>query len=104
MATFTALWSTPADVEAFDEYYRSVHMPTVADWPGVQSTSVTRVSGTPRGTAAPYHVVTVVSFASVEDLQTALRSDAGMATAKDAMGMTKQFGVELTMLLGDDFA
>jgi uncharacterized protein (TIGR02118 family) len=103
MATFTALYEKPDDVEGFEEHYRTTHLPIVQSYPGVQSVTVTRFSGTPRGQAPAFHLMLVAQFASDEEMAAALRSDAGMASAKDAMAMAERFGVSPTMLLGAEF-
>lgn len=103
MAKFVALYEKPDDVEGFDEHYRSKHIPIVESWPGVQSVKVTRFSSNPRGQAPAFHVMVEAEFASDEEMAAALRSETGMASAKDAMAMAEQFGVSPTMLLGGDF-
>ena len=103
MATFVALYAKPEDVEGWEEYYRTTHMPLLEQWPNVQSVNVVRFSGTPRGTEAPYHLMAVVEWATDEEMAAALRSEAGMAAAKDAMAMAERFGTPPTMLLGGPF-
>ncbi len=102
MARFVALYSTPDDPEGFEEHYRSTHVPLVQQWPGVISVSTTRFSGTPRGTDSPFHLMAVIDFASDEEMAAAMRSEAGMATARDAMAMAKDYGTTPTLLLGGD--
>lgn len=103
MAKFVALYTAPDDVEGFEEHYRSTHLPLAEAWPGVTATRVTRFSGTPRGTEAPFHLMFEAEWATDEEMAAALRSEAGMAAAKDAMQMAKDFGVTPTMMLGGDF-
>ena len=103
MATFVSLYPKPDDVEGWEEHYRSVHIPIVERWPGVQSVRVTRFSSTPRGADAPYYLMAQVDFASDEEMAAALRSDAGVESARDAKAMAEQFGTTPTMLLGGDF-
>lgn len=103
MATFVSLYPTPDDVDGWEEHFRTTHMPIVERWPGVQSVRLTRFSSTPRGTEAPYHVMTQVDFASDEEMAAALRSEAGADAARDAMAMAQKFGSTPSMLLGADF-
>ena len=103
MATFVALYEKPDDVEGFDEHFRNTHLPIVQSWPGVKSIRVTRFSATPRGTDPAYYLQFAAEWESDEEMAAALRSDSGMASAKDAMGMKEKFGVGPTMLLGGDF-
>ena len=103
MARFVALYPKPEDVDGWEEYYRSTHVPLVEAWPDVTSTSVTRFTGTPRGTEGAYHLMVVVEWATEEQMNAALRSEAGMAAAMDAKTMSEKFGNAPTMLLGGDF-
>ncbi|MGH3665026.1 MAG: EthD family reductase [Egibacteraceae bacterium] len=102
MATFVALYAKPDDVEGFEAHYRTTHLKIVEQWPGVRSISTTRFAATPRGAEPPFHLMTVAEFATDEEMAAALRSDPGVASAKDAMAMKEQFGVAPTMLLGGD--
>lgn len=103
MARFVALYSKPDDVEGFEEHYRTTHIPLAESWPGVQATRVTRFAATPRGTDPDYYLMFEAEFATDEEMAAALRSEAGMAAAKDAMAMKERFGVAPAMLLGGDF-
>lgn len=103
MATFTALYSTPDDVDGFDEHYRSTHLPIIESWPGVRTVRVTRFVSTPRGTPAPYHLMAEIDFTTDEEMAAALRSPAGADSARDAKTMAERFGVTATMLLGTPF-
>jgi uncharacterized protein (TIGR02118 family) len=103
MPKFVAMYTRPDDVEAFEDHYRTVHVPIMDRWPNVESTEITRGTGTPRGTQAPFHLITTIRFATAEGMQQALTSEAGSEAARDAMGLAKRFGIEVTMLLGEDF-
>ena len=103
MARFVALYPTPADPDGFDEHYRTTHLPLVEAWPSVQSMTVTRFSATPRGAAPDHHLLFVAEFATDEEMASALRSEAGMAAAKDARVMAERYGATPIMLLGGDF-
>lgn len=103
MATFVALYEKPDDVDGFDRHFRTTHLPIVQSWPGVTSIRVTRFSSTPRGTDPAFYLKFEAEWPSDEEMAAALRSDSGMASAKDAMGIKEQFGVGPTMLLGGEF-
>ena len=53
MTTVTALYSTPADVEAFEAHYLSTHAPLVDAVPGLVRQESARSTGTPDGSPAP---------------------------------------------------
>ena len=103
MAKFVALYSRPDDIEGFEEHYRTTHLPIAQSWPGVTRFSVTRFSATPRGTEPAFHLMFEAEWATDEEMAAALRSEAGMAAARDAMAMAETFGVTPTMMLGADF-
>lgn len=104
MASFFALYPEPDDVDGFEEHYRDTHMAMVDDVPGVEDVRTHRVTGTPRGADAPFHVVTEIIFASEDALQEALRSDAFREMGRDAAGMAQNFGTMPVMLLTGPFA
>jgi uncharacterized protein (TIGR02118 family) len=82
MAQILVLYNTPADPAAFDRYYREVHIPLANKIPGLRSYTindgpVNALSGT-----AP-HLVATLEFDSMDDVNTALTSPEGQATAAD---------------------
>jgi uncharacterized protein (TIGR02118 family) len=103
MASFVALYTKPADVEGFEAHYRDTHMPLVDQWPNVRAIRVTRFTGTPRGTEPAYYLMTEVEFESAEGMTEALRSDVARAAGKDAMELSRRFGCEATILLGEEW-
>ena len=96
------LYTTPDDGDGFLAYYRETHIPIARTLPGVQDVSTMRITGTPRGTEAPYFVKAELSFASSDDLRTALSGSEGMDVSRDAMGMTQTFGCSAEILLAED--
>ena len=103
MATFVALYEKPDDTDGFDEHFRSTHLPIVEQWPGMTASRVTRFAATPRGGEPAYYLKFEAEWPTDEEMAAALRSDAGMASAKDAMLIKEKFGVGPTMLLGSEF-
>ena len=102
MATFVALYEKPEDPQGFEQHYRDVHRPILERWPGVRSVEVVRLTATPRGTEPAYYLMARATFDSTEQMQEALRSEAGTEAAQDARSMMEQFGVGPAMMLGDD--
>ncbi len=74
----------PQDPAAFDDYYWSTHLPTVARWPRIRRISVG--SGEP---GDEIYQVCDLYFDSVEDLQAALASPERKVSLED----TKRFPV-----------
>jgi uncharacterized protein (TIGR02118 family) len=103
MASFLALYGKPQDVEGFETYYRETHLPLTEGTAGVSELRVTRGLGTPRGGDAPYHLITEIVFESPEAMQEAMQSEAFRAVGKDAMEMCQKYGVEATMVVGEEF-
>lgn len=96
------LYTTPDDIDGFLAYYRGSHIPIAQTLPGIQDVSAQRITGTPRGTEAPYFLKAEVRFASTDDLRTALSGEEGMNVSRDAMGMTQRFGCSAEIMLSED--
>ena len=82
MANVLVLYNTPADPTAFDRYYHETHVPIANRIPGLRSY---RINSGPvhaiAGTAP--HLVAILEFDSMTDLQAALASPEGQAAAAD---------------------
>ena len=99
MATAIALYNTPANVDAFNEYYTSTHVPLAKGLPGLRSYEVSDGTVmTPAGPAA-YHLIAILRFDTMSDLQAALASPTGQAVVAD-LGNFATGGV--SVLLFDD--
>ena len=81
-ARFLALYETPADPEAFDRYYREVHVPLGSKLPGLRRYTVSRDAAPLRG--ASYYMVAELEWDTMDDLRAAFASPEGRATADDA--------------------
>jgi len=81
--SLTVLYHQPEDAAAFDRYYADTHAPLAAKLPGLQSYTYGTADPGPDGSTPQYHVVAVLTWASPEEMQAALRSDAGRATTRD---------------------
>ena len=88
MVKLTILYKKPESTQAFDEHYQNVHMPIVYKMPGLKKSEIAKVTGSPMG-ESPYYVITELYFDSLADLQTALSSEAGRASAKDVNNFAK---------------
>jgi uncharacterized protein (TIGR02118 family) len=83
MAKLVALYNPPADPAAFDAYYESRHIALAKTIPGLRAVQIsTGPVMTPAG-PAPYHLVGLLSFDSMQALQAGLASAEGQATAAD---------------------
>ena len=98
MAKMLVLYNTPEDAAAFDKYYAETHTPIALKLPGLRSMTVSKGAvSTPRGTS-PYHLVAELNFDSLADLQAALASPEGAATARDLRNFA---GAGVTILTYD---
>jgi uncharacterized protein (TIGR02118 family) len=82
MAQILVLYNAPADPAAFDKYYFETHAPIARKIPGLRGMHFSK--GVPMAIAgsAP-HLVVRLDFDSMADVQAALGSPEGQATAAD---------------------
>jgi len=100
MPRLIALYNVPDDTAAFDAHYREVHAPIVARYPGIRDIRLTTPIGV-GGRAAPYHLMAEMIFETVADLESALASEAGAASAKDLRNFA---GAGVTLFIAPDEA
>ena len=82
MPKILVLYNPPADPAAFDKYYYETHVPLAQTVPGVRQYTVSKAP--PRVmSGAPVHMVAELTFDSMADLEAALASPEGQATAGD---------------------
>jgi uncharacterized protein (TIGR02118 family) len=93
MPRLIALYSAPADPEAFDAHYRDVHTPIIRRYPNLRDLRLSSPKGV-AGQPAPYHLMAEMAFDTDDDLQAALVSDAARESAKDLRNFA-QSGVTL---------
>lgn len=83
MARLVVIYKTPKDPAAFDAYYRASHVPLAKKIPGLRRYEVSEGAvGSPVG-ASGVHLVATLHFDSVQAIQDAFRSPAGLAAAGD---------------------
>jgi uncharacterized protein (TIGR02118 family) len=82
MYKMIAHYKMPANIEAFDEWYKS-HTEIAKKVPLVKEFRFTKVTGGPRGASDLYFIAELV-FQSKEDFKTAMSSPENMAAGKDA--------------------
>ena len=85
MPTLQVLYPTPTDVATFDRRYRDEHTALVRQHLGMARFQAWHVAGAPGGRPAPYHLVAHLEFDSAEQMQAALGSEGGKATAAHAL-------------------
>lgn len=87
------LWSRPEDVEAFETYYAGVHMPLAGALPGSIRGTSSRLA------TRAHHRMAELTFASRDELNTAMASPAGKALAADATSLEERFAVTSTSMV-----
>lgn len=86
--TLMALYRQPKDEAAFLNHYDEVHTPLVRKLPHLQEPVVSRVTGSPMG-SAPYCLVAEMKFADRPSFDEAMASAENRAAGKDLMGFAK---------------
>jgi uncharacterized protein (TIGR02118 family) len=100
MPRLIALYIVPDDADAFDAHYRDVHSPIVARYPNLRDVRLTRPVGV-AGRSTPYHLMAEMVFDTAADLEAALMSEAGAASAKDLRNFA---GAGVTLFIAPDEA
>lgn len=102
MYKIVALWSAPkpADVDAFEAYYRETHVPKASVVPGLRKIALTRVESGLEGSPAPFYRVAEMYFDSPQAMEQSGHSDLWRGMREDAGKMIERFGVTLTVGVG----
>jgi uncharacterized protein (TIGR02118 family) len=98
-----AYWSAPKpeDVEAFEEYYHSTHVPRAAAVPGLKAITTTRTSDGFEGGATPHYRVAEMEWESAEALGESAKSEEWAAMRACSGDIIERFGVTLTVEMGE---
>lgn len=99
MVKLIALYKQPENKEAFNDHYFNRHAPITAKIPGLRKMEVTKIVGSPMGGEGEYYLMCEMYYDSHEALQTAMRTDEGKASGKDAM---KFAGNLITLMIGEE--
>ncbi len=97
MMKLTVLYNHPDDVDAFESYYADTHSPLVLKMPGLDKMELTRFVAAPGGGAPAYYRMAELYFGSQAQMEQALMSPEGKATAADLKNFA---GAGYTMLIG----
>jgi uncharacterized protein (TIGR02118 family) len=97
-----ALWGTPNDVEAFEEYYDGTHVPLAAAVPGLRRlTTIRTADGLGDNPSVHYRVAELI-FDSKQALDEAQRTPEWEALLADGGSMVERFEVTLENAGGDE--
>ena len=98
MPRLIALYNVPEDPAAFDTHYRDVHARSVERYPELRDVRLTTPVGV-AGRPAPFHLMAEMSFDTDADLEAALRSEAGIESARDLRTFA---GAGVTLFIAPD--
>lgn len=96
MAHVLAIYKTPTDATAFEAYYHATHVPLAKTLPGLRAYEINQGPVTTSPGAAPVYMVALLHFDSMAEIQAALASPQGKATAADLANFATG-GVDLLM-------
>jgi uncharacterized protein (TIGR02118 family) len=82
MPQLLVLYNTPADPAAFDRYYQQTHIPLAKKIPGLRSYVISNGPVQALAGIAP-HLIAILHFDSLADLNAALASPESEAAAAD---------------------
>jgi uncharacterized protein (TIGR02118 family) len=87
-----ALWTTPTDMDGFEEHYLGTHWPLVADVPGLQSAVGSKALD------GPYYRMAELVFADGDGIAKAMASAEGQKLLADAGHLQETYGPKLEVL------
>lgn len=83
MLKATVLYGHPTDPEAFEKYYAETHTPLALKINGMVKMELTKFISAPDGGKAAYYRMAELYFAGPAEMQQAMSSPEGQATAAD---------------------
>jgi uncharacterized protein (TIGR02118 family) len=96
MAQMMVLYKAPRDPAAFDQQYAEIHVPLVKKIPGLRKLEVSDGPVMLPLGSAPWHLVAVLHFDSIEAMQSGFATPEGRAAGEHARSMA-----EMEILLFD---
>ena len=80
----------PAEEKAaFEEHYRTTHVPLCQKIPGLVSIEADRFTGAMGGGSAPYYMVAILTFNSKEEYEAGMATPEGKAVGRDTRNFPK---------------
>jgi uncharacterized protein (TIGR02118 family) len=99
-----AYWSAPKsdDVDAFEEYYLSTHVPRAAAVPNLERIVTTRTSDGFEGADTPHYRVAEMVFPSRDAMDESATSPEWAEMRQCSGDIIGRFGVSLTVEMGEE--
>jgi uncharacterized protein (TIGR02118 family) len=79
----TVLYGKPKSADAFEKYYAETHLPITGKMQGVRKIELSKVVGTPDGSAPAFYRLADLYFDDFDHLKSVMGSPEGNATAGD---------------------
>ena len=95
MVKLIALYRQPADAQAFERHYATVHRPIVESIPGLARLVLNRCTPPPWGGPSAYYLVAEMHFADEATFTAAMASAENRAAGKDL----RQFAGDIVTLI-----
>jgi len=83
MVKLSVLYGKPTNAAAFEKYYAETHLPIAGKMQGVRKIELSKVVGTPDGSAPAFYRLADLYFDNVDHMKKVLGSPEGKATAGD---------------------
>jgi uncharacterized protein (TIGR02118 family) len=83
MLKTTLLYGHPEDMEAFENYYATTHLPIASKMKGVVKMEFTKFVSAVDGSKAPYYRMAELYFPGMEEMQETMASPEGQAAVGD---------------------
>jgi uncharacterized protein (TIGR02118 family) len=83
MMKLTVLYGKPKSADAFEKYYAETHLPIAGKMQGVRKIELSKVVGTPDGSAPAFYRLADLYFDDLDHLKSVMGSPEGNATAGD---------------------
>ena len=100
MPRLIVLYNAPEDTDSFEAHYRDVHSPIVSRYPNLRDVRLSKLAGV-GGRDSAYYFMAEMVFDSAADLDDAIMSEVGAASAKDLRNFA---GAGVTMFIAPDEA
>ncbi len=83
MVKLSVLYGKPTNAAAFEKYYAETHLPIAGKMQGVRKIELSKVVGTPDGSAPAFYRLADLYFDNLDHMKSVLGSPEGKATAGD---------------------
>lgn len=83
MIKATVLYGHPKDPDAFEKYYKEIHLPIAAKMKDVTKVEATKFLSAPDGGMAAYYRMFEIYFSSPSEMEQTLGSPEGQAVVTD---------------------